>query len=119
MNRAYVLAIGWTLGILAACSIPGSDLPDLNLDLLRLDKVVHFLLFLGLGWLWLRAVPRTHRYRFALVIGLGTLYAVGTEVYQGLLPWDRTPDPMDAVANMAGLLTAAGVQRWIERRSGR
>jgi hypothetical protein len=118
MNRAYVLAIGWTLGILAACTIPGNDLPDIDLDLLRPDKIVHYSLFLGLGWFWLRALPRTLRYRMALVLGLGTLYAFGTEVYQGLLPWDRTPDPLDAAANLMGLFTAAGLRRWSERKHG-
>ncbi|MDZ4700139.1 MAG: VanZ family protein [Rhodothermales bacterium] len=116
MTRAYVLAIGWTLGIMAACSIPGNDLPDLDIDLLRPDKIVHFSLFMGLGWLWLRALPQKLPYRFALVLGLGALYAIGTEVYQGLLPWDRTPDPLDAAANLIGLFTAAGVQHWIERK---
>ncbi len=119
MNRDYVLAIGWTVGILAACSIPGNDLPDLELDLLRPDKIVHFSLFLGFGWLWLRALPRTLRFRLTLVLGLGALYAVGTEIYQGLLPWDRTPDVMDAVANLIGLFTASGIQRWSEHKRGR
>ena len=30
-TRAHLLAIAWTLGILAACTIPGSDLPKINI----------------------------------------------------------------------------------------
>ncbi|MEZ4700648.1 MAG: VanZ family protein [Rhodothermales bacterium] len=116
MNRARLLAIGWTLGILLACSIPGNDIPKIDFDLLRPDKIVHFSLFLGFGWLWLSATPRTYRFRFPIVIGLGVLYAIGTEIYQGLLPWDRTPDVFDALANILGLSTAAGLFRWQERR---
>jgi len=36
----------------------------------------------------------------------GLMYGIGTEIYQGMLPWERTPDPMDAIANILGLLTA-------------
>jgi hypothetical protein len=116
MNRHYFLAIGWTLGILLACSIPGNDLPDLDLDLLKADKLAHFTLFLGFGWLWLRAIPRGRRFRWAGVLAVGLVYAVATEWYQGILPWDRTPDPLDAAANTVGLFTSAGIHRWRERR---
>lgn len=104
MSVPRLLAIAWTLGILAACSIPGSDLPKVNI--VSLDKAAHFVLFAGFGWLWVRALrgPIIQRIRYVLIGGLA--YAGLTEVYQGFLPFERSPDPLDALANAAGLLAA-------------
>jgi hypothetical protein len=49
------LAIAWTLGILAVCSVPGSYIPDV--PLFSPDKLAHLFLFAVFGWLWLRAAP--------------------------------------------------------------
>ena len=102
--QTFLLATGWTLGILIACSIPGHDIPDIGFDLFEYDKLVHFALFVGFGWLWSRAIPKRFSSRFVWIGLAGLMYAVGTEIYQGMLPWERTPDPMDAMANMLGLL---------------
>lgn len=104
------LAILWTLGILAACSIPGRDLP--RLDLLEIDKLAHFSIFAGLGWLWMAALRTPREVRTARVLVAGFCYAVLTEIYQGFLPFERTPDPLDALANAAGL----SVSVWLYRR---
>lgn len=114
MTRAHLFAIVWTLGILAACSIPGKDLPDLNL--VSFDKVAHFIVFAGFGWLWMRALQGPGGRRTAYVVGFGLAYAALTEVYQGLLPFDRTPDPYDALANAFGLLTAVLLFRLLKRK---
>lgn len=97
------LAVLWTLAIIAACTIPGRSLP--SSDLFELDKVIHFGLFFAFGMLWLWAYPR-HAWA---VWGLGLLYAGGTEIYQGWLPFDRFPDVYDFIANALGLSTAVGI----------
>lgn len=107
MNRA--LAIFWTLAILAGCSIPGRDLPSVGVP--SFDKLVHVLMFAGFGVLWLRALSGAVRRRAAWVVGTGAAYAVLTEFYQGLLPFERSPDPMDALANLIGL--GLGVAGWL------
>ena len=104
--RSYLLAIGWTLGILIACSIPGEDLPELGFDLFQYDKLIHFTFFLGFGWLWLKALPARLTNRFVWIGLTGLIYSIATELYQGILPWERSPDPMDALANILGLLAA-------------
>ena len=114
--RAYLYAIGWTFAILLACSIPGRDIPNLGFDLFEYDKIVHFGLFLVFGWLWLRALPGHLTYRFVWLGLFGLAYGVATEIYQGLLPWERTPDPMDAIANILGLLVGFVVHEWTRVR---
>ena len=109
----FLLAVAWTLGILVACTLPGTDLPAV--PLFSADKLGHFVLFAGLGWLWMHALDVPHGRRLALVGACGLAYAGLTEIYQGFLPWERTPDLMDALANAAGL--AAGLLLYHVRRA--
>ena len=113
MTHAHLLAIVWTLGILAACTIPGSDLPKINI--VSFDKAAHFVVFAGFGWLWMWALRETPRSTWR-VLAFGLAYAVLTEIYQGFLPFDRTPDPRDALANALGLLAAVLVYRMWKAR---
>lgn len=111
MNRPTLLAVGWTLMILALCTVPGVDLP---LQGISLDKLVHLLLFIGFGFLWLRATDHPWKYLWVLLGGIA--FGVGTEFYQGLLPWERTPDPYDALANVVGTLVGLGLYAALNRR---
>ncbi len=113
MTRSHVFAIIWTLGILAACSIPGKDLPDISFY--SFDKIAHFVVFAGFGWLWMGALESPPTRRTGYVLASGLAYAALTEVYQGLLPYDRTPDLNDALANALGLLTAVLIYRLLHR----
>lgn len=103
-------AAGWTIMIMILVTIPGPDLPQA--DLPQGDKIAHFALFAGFGWLWMRALPFRADRRFRLVLFAGLAYAVLTELYQGVLPFGRQPDPWDVAANLAGLLSAAGFLRY-------
>lgn len=110
---ARLLALGWTLAILIGCSIPGDDLP--SSILLSFDKLAHLLAFVGFGWLWLRAYPDAAR----TILIAGLLFAVGTEVYQHLMPIGRHFDPLDALADAVGLLLGLGVAWRQTRQPGR
>ena len=102
----------WTLLILALCSIPGESIPDV--DIVSADKLAHFTLFAVFAWMWLLALDiRLRRAVIYVTIG-GVFFAVGTEFYQGILPFDRQPSALDAIANLAGL--ASGV--WLFGRIG-
>ncbi len=93
----------WTVLILALCSIPGTELPEV--DLLSADKIGHFLMFAGFGYLWSWALGGASRRTARRVFLFGLLCAVGSEIYQGILPIGRDPSAADAVANVAGLIT--------------
>jgi VanZ family protein len=100
MHRRNLITLAWAVVILALCTVPGQNLPDT--EIVSLDKFVHFALFYVLAWLWLSAPGGN--WKWITVAAGGTLYAAFTEIYQGWLPWERTPDPLDFLANVAGLL---------------
>ena len=110
-------AIAWTIVILALCSIPGQDLPQVQV--LSADKIAHFTLFAAFAWLWMNSLALPVRMRFAIVFACGLAYAVLTEVYQGLIPIGREPDIWDSAANAAGLLVGSALWWSGRRRSER
>ncbi|WP_263790570.1 hypothetical protein [Salinibacter sp.] len=103
-----LLATLWTVGILVALTFPTGSMPDAQAT--GLDKVVHAGLFAGFGILWLRGLcpPDTERLsacfrrRGGMFFVGGLLFAVGTEVYQHLLPVQRMADPYDVTADLLG-----------------
>lgn len=105
------LALAWTLLCLALFSVPGQDLPP---DLVSFDKVAHLGLFAVLGALWMRALSLSG---WPYVLIGGALFAIGTELYQGWLPWERHPDPYDVLADTVGLVLGMAGYAFVRRRA--
>ena len=64
------------------------------------DKIVHTGLFIVWITLWILVYPQKSK----LLVILGMAYGLGLEFYQQLLPFDRTFDWWDAVADAAGVI---------------
>jgi VanZ family protein len=108
-----LLAGVWTAGMVVALGLPAESLgaapPEVGAD-----KIAHIVLFAGFGALWLRGLcppaacdpARCFRWRGGLFFVAGALFAVGTEVYQHLLPVQRIADPYDATADLVGFVLA-------------
>lgn len=105
------LAIAWTVLIAVACTIPGNQVPDLELRLFSPDKIVHVLMFLGFGALWMRAAPD----RPGAVVAGGVAFALAIEVWQTVLPIGRFGDPYDALADFVGLAIGVALGLWRRR----
>lgn len=93
----------WTLLILVACTWPGKDIPAA--PVMGFDKLVHSGLFTAWAILWLLAYPQKNR----TIVLAGMAYGLGLEFYQQLLPFDRTFDWWDAVADAVGVLIGYGI----------
>lgn len=97
------LAVVWTLLIFYGCSIPGKELPKVNLfD--QYDKVVHFLLFFGFYGLWFFVLNKKWLW-FSLSIFLG--FAI--EWYQLHFVAGRSFDIWDGVFDTLGAFAAMQV----------
>jgi VanZ family protein len=125
---AWLPAVLWTAVIFGLSSIPGTQLPPV--DLPQADKLAHLLVYAVLGALVLRGVRRwggadgaaasTRRFWVdaTMAIVLTTLYGVSDEIHQQWTP-NRSPDWHDVVADAlgAGLGTMAHVAtRWMKIR---
>lgn len=127
-----IIALLWTLSVVAACVIPVSTLPGTN-SYIGLDKAGHFLLFFGIAVLWLRALRPDDalfdledddedsnrrltnlRARTFWIFMLGTAFALVTEVLQHVLPLGRLFEGYDLAADMAGLM--AGIVIYYQQR---
>jgi VanZ family protein len=116
-NYPIAWAIGWTVLLLGLTLAPQRILPNEKSILskafyLRADLAVHFTLFVGFAWSWIRAT-RAGR-RWVVVAAVGVMLAIGTEWAQGASFIDRDPDVADALADCTGAaagLAAAAVFR--------
>lgn len=102
----HTVATAWTLAILVACIIPSSGLPSPGVS--GLDKLVHVVVFTGFGALWVWALgPR----RTGIVVAAGLAYAVFTELLQMWLPWERSLEFGDMLADGLGVLLGVAAAR--------
>jgi VanZ family protein len=103
----------WAALILVLTSIPAP--PDVTggIPLPHLDKVVHFLLYAGQGWLVTRAL-RTRRPRSLLVALLGiAIFGAFDEWHQHLLA--RNPSVADWIADVLGASMGLAVASRVHR----
>lgn len=110
------LALAWTVLIITLLSIPGRDLPDVGPS--GLDKPVHAFLFMVFTILWARSFGNHvfHSVGFAFLLALS--FAVLSELYQGILPFERTPDKYDVVANWTGSVIGSLISIFLLRNTG-
>ena len=103
-------ALAWTAGLLSAFLLPSSSLPSVSIP--GADKVVHFGLFAGFGWLWTQAFPSL-LYPGRVVLVAGAVMVILTEAGQGLLlSLGRTADMMDGLADVLGLVAGVLAALW-------
>ena len=73
------------------------------------DKVVHFVLYAGLGGLLRLTINPV-----LWVIALGSFYGVLDEFHQSFVP-GRTADPFDVLADILGTVFGCFVINWLRR----
>lgn len=98
---AFRVALFWTMLIIAACLIPGNEVPNVHIPFA--DKWVHFLIFAGFAFLWLCTVSRAGIRAGIVVFMLSVLLGIAVELLQGSgITSGRSCEPMDAVADTVG-----------------
>ncbi len=78
------------------------------------DKVVHFGIFTVLSFCFMSALPRL---RFSVSLLILLVYALLTEVFQGIMKNGRTFELLDIVADTAGILTGIFIYRQMKKRN--
>ncbi len=114
MRRGHFLALGLlaVAGQLVGLYSPGS--PEPSPDIPGLDKVIHLLIFFVPAWLLLRAgIARP------VVIALFAAQALVSEYAQSRWIRNRGGDPLDALADFAGIGLGVWLTRSKTARAGR
>ena len=88
-------------------------------ELYNYDKLGHFLLFFFwtlIFGLFMFSLKNEHA-SLLFIFFIGSVFGITIEVMQGILPFDRNPNVYDALADVAGSLTATifllFIKKWI------
>jgi VanZ family protein len=106
--KASWMAPAWTFLIIVLLTIPGSSIPSTGL--FEFDKFAHAGLFFVLTVLWLAALANRNASKAIGIVFVIVLFSFLSEWYQQLLPFDRTADVFDAIADTVGALL--GLSFW-------
>ena len=101
-------AIGWTIAIIIGCAWPNEyPAPGITVN----DKFIHAGIFCVWSFLWVTI------YRFpARVFVIGVLYGFSIELYQLVMPINRSFEWLDLVADAVGVLAGIVVGLLVMRR---
>jgi hypothetical protein len=91
--------------VIVASLVPGGSGPAVG----NLDKLGHFLAYAALA-IWFGGLL-ARRWYWGVAIGLALL-GIGLEVLQDLLARNRTGDPNDVAANLAGMGAGLALTWW-------
>ncbi|RPE13886.1 hypothetical protein EGT74_10345 [Chitinophaga lutea] len=121
MIRYYLPALGWIILILFLCTMPVPAVkPTSWLDLIHLDKIVHFFLFGGtvilLAYGYHRQRGRVSTSGLFYLALFVTLYGLAIEFIQKYFTANRSFEIWDVVADGAGALAGALIFGLIGRR---
>jgi VanZ family protein len=106
--RFAITGIVWFFMMSALFVLPGSSLPKTDwLAKIQLDKIVHFVLFFILSFLFLKGLMIEKKIQILLLLACSSVYGATVEVIQHQFIANRSFDGGDILANMAGAI--AGV----------
>jgi VanZ family protein len=108
-RTALIIAIGWTCFIIVLLSLPGSSFPDSKLW--NYDKLGHVGIFFVLALVWMNALSAYGARVIVSIVIVGLFLAPLSEWYQSLLPFGRTADVFDSLADAVGF--ALGTIAWL------
>lgn len=111
----YTLFALITIAILLLTLMPPDNLGSHRI--FRYDKLGHFMMFfcwtLAYG-LFSFAKKGPQKTRIIAIFFIGSLFGITIEVVQELMPYGRSGDLYDAIADILGSLTAAIILRFIK-----
>ena len=112
----YILFVLCTITTLLLTLLPPENFE--NRSVFQYDKLGHFLIFFGwtllFGFSWL--IRKKKILNLWIIFIIGALFGIGIELAQGLLPYDRSPNVYDAIADIAGSYAAVLCLGYLQNR---
>lgn len=101
--KRFIPFAGWTLVILALCSMPGRAIPQISwLELLSFDKFVHASIFFVEQLLLMRALQLSVKGYQWFALAFTVSYGGALELMQYYVFSERSGDVLDFIANATG-----------------
>ncbi|SFT11582.1 VanZ like family protein [Zhouia amylolytica] len=98
-----IIAISWTVLITVSSLLSFKELPSTGIEVS--DKVIHGGIYFVFTVLWYLVLVSYIKRNLLLKIGVvSALYGIIIEVFQYLMPYGRSFEPLDIVANCCGIL---------------
>ena len=110
-----VLAIIWFLIMIYMLLAPSKDLPKIP-SFPNMDKLVHFTLYLIFTFLSLFATSIKKGRNIPWIIFLMFVICVTTEFLQKIMPYGRSFDPYDMLANSCGIIVGLLLFNYIKKQ---
>lgn len=107
-----------TIAIILLTMLPPERLG--SSDIYQYDLAGHFLIFLVWTFLFGLMIIAFQKKQVSLffIFLIGCFFGVAIEIAQHLAPFNRTADLYDALADIAGSLTAVGILKFLQTRLG-
>jgi VanZ family protein len=116
LQRAYVLAILWTIFIASSCLLPAAAFRSFSFDtLLELDKIIHFVLYAVFILLWALAIRDISMKQKITLLLIGVTYGILIEVLQSTMALGRSYDIGDIVSNTVGCIIGVILITFVQR----
>ncbi|UNY99258.1 VanZ family protein [Zhouia spongiae] len=97
------IAVSWTVFITISSLLSFKELPKPGFQVS--DKVVHAGIYFVFSVLWyLVLVKRVKKHLFLKIVAISALYGIVIEVFQYIMPYNRSFELLDIVANCCGIL---------------
>jgi VanZ family protein len=112
----YTLFTATTLAILYLTLMPSERLGQYRL--FQYDKIGHFMMFFSWTMIFgLLAISKNHKKtRLTPIFFAGALFGIAIEIMQGIMPFGRSIDIYDAIADILGTATATFLLYLIKSR---
>ncbi len=95
----WFAAVGATLLLAFGCLVPGNKLPSMGPQ--GIDKWMHFIAFFVWAAAWAAALDADWRTAFMVWLA-GALFGAALELAQAMLPWKRSAELWDWIADVLG-----------------
>lgn len=106
----FLTALGWTIFVAFTCLINSKDLPSIGIEVIGIDKIIHFLFHFIFTLLWsiyyFSKEKKVTQKRVTSIVIISLLFGVIIEWLQASFTVTRQADVLDVIFNSGGAISS-------------
>lgn len=118
-NKYLALALLWTVCVTIACLISGTEVPNVDIGVENVDKIVHFTFYAVFSILWFVYLKTTFvnpKWLYLKVFIFAVSFGIIIEICQSVFTDSRQADVVDAIANTLGSFFGLAMLKFYNNR---